>query len=452
MMSRRSFGRYRQTGMCLLPLLALLMPAVVHAQDTTSPADSLTAPPPTQGTVGPPQLRNFDLQGSKIVPVKPQTTPPTINVPLPRVSTPEPALPAQTRQTVPAETRPAEPPAPTAKRTAPAAQPAAPAVIPKSEAVPAGPPVEEQAPVIAQQVPLAPPPIVEQSAPESAAAFSWTYPLAVALGAILLGGLLFLFLRARRRESTEFAIVDEGALAWTAPLPPAEPLPATTPVDRSAQDELILEPPAPEPTPDPPSFLVRAATPPEPEAKPVAAPPATNGGVIGIQLRPWLELQFRPERATTTPAEASVQFELAVVNKGNIVATKVRVEAQMFNAGPQLEAEIEQFFAAAIPPAASGMIPDIPPRDVATLRNVIAMPKDLVREIEINGRRLFIPTVAFNVIYEWGNGKKGRTSMAFLVGREAETPSSRMGPFRLDQGPRIYRQVGQRPSQPAVLV
>src|SRR5580765_8432082 len=143
MMSRRSFGRYRQTGMCLLPLLALLMPAVVHAQDTTSPADSLAAPPPTQGTVGPPQLRNFDLQGSKIVPVKPQTTPPTINVPLPRVSTPEPALPAQTRQPAPTETRPAEPPTPTAKRTAPAAQPAAPAVMPKSEAVPAGPPVEE---------------------------------------------------------------------------------------------------------------------------------------------------------------------------------------------------------------------------------------------------------------------------------------------------------------------
>ena len=98
------------------------------------------------------------------------------------------------------------------------------------------------------------------------------------------------------------------------------------------------------------------------------------------------------------------------------------------------------------------MIPDIPPRDAATLRSVVAMPKDLVREIEVNGRRLFIPTVAFNVMYEWGNGKKGRTSMAFLVGREPDTPSSKMSPFRLDQGPRIYRQVGQRPSQPAVLV
>ena len=452
MMSSRSFGRFRQAVSRLLPLLALLMPAAVHAQDAAPPADSLSAPPPTQGTVGPPQLRNFDLQGSKVVPAKPQTTPPTINVPPPRVSTPQPAPPAETRQPAPTETRPAESPPPVANRTTPKAEPAAPPVVPKVDAIPVNPPVEEQAPVVAPPASVAPPPIVEQNEPASAAAFSWTYPLALALGAILLGALLFFFMRARRRESTEFAIVDEGALAWAAPVPPAEPLPSAAPVDRSAQDELVLEPPAPEPIPDPPSFLVRAATPPEPETKPVAAPPAANGGVIGIQLRPWLELQFRPERATTTLAEASVQFELAVANKGNIIATRVRVEAQMFNAGPQLEAEIEQFFAAAIPPAASGMIPDILPRDVATLRSVVAMPKDLVREIEINGRRLFIPTVAFNVIYEWGNGKKGRTSMAFLVGREAETPSSKMGPFRLDQGPRIYRQVGQRPSQPAVLV
>lgn len=456
-MSRRSLGRYGQPGI-LLPLLALLVPVGAVAQDAAAPADSLSPPPPAQGTIGPPQLRNFDLQGSKITPTKPQPALPTIAPSLPKVSTPQPAAPVQTRQIAPVETRSNVRPVPVATRTAPPPEAAAPPAAPRIEAAPASPPVETQPPVVAPQAPVSAPPVAEPPVPASAAAFSWTYPLALALGAALLGALIFLLLRARRRQSTAFAIVDEGAAAWMDPSPPDAPLPAAVPVQRKAREEPVAspEPPAPAPNPDPPSFLIRPAAPPEPEPQPTAtpapaAPPAT-GGLVGIQLRPWLELQFRPERATTTDAETSVQFELAVVNRGNTVATKVRVEAAMFNAGPQLEAEIEQFFAAARAPTASGMIPDIPPRDVAMLRSVVAMPKDLVREIEINGRRLFIPTVAFNVIYEWGSGKKGRTSMAFLVGREAETPSSKMGPFRLDQGPRIYRQVGQRPSQPAVLV
>jgi hypothetical protein len=55
-------------------------------------------------------------------------------------------------------------------------------------------------------------------------------------------------------------------------------------------------------------------------------------------------------------------------------------------------------------------------------------------------------------VYEWGEGRTGQTSMSYLVGREPETPSTKMGAFRLDLGPRVYRSVGQRPSNVAVLV
>ena len=73
------------------------------------------------------------------------------------------------------------------------------------------------------------------------------------------------------------------------------------------------------------------------------------------------------------------------------------------------------------------------------------MPKAEVREIELAGpahlradggdqRRLRLGRTA----------APGRTSRSWLVGREAETPPAKMGPFRLDLGPRIYRSVGQR--------
>jgi hypothetical protein len=74
------------------------------------------------------------------------------------------------------------------------------------------------------------------------------------------------------------------------------------------------------------------------------------------------------------------------------------------------------------------------------------MPRAEMREIKVQGRSLFIPTVAFNLLYAWGRDKTGQTCSSHIVGREPEQPSQKMAPFRLDLGPRIYRQVGQRPS------
>jgi hypothetical protein len=60
--------------------------------------------------------------------------------------------------------------------------------------------------------------------------------------------------------------------------------------------------------------------------------------------------------------------------------------------------------------------------------------------------------VAINVAYNWGPDGAGRTSKSWLVGREAEQPSQKMGAFRLDLGPRIYRSVGQRQTGLALMV
>jgi hypothetical protein len=87
----------------------------------------------------------------------------------------------------------------------------------------------------------------------------------------------------------------------------------------------------------------------------------------------------------------------------------------------------------------------VPPKEEVHLTAAVAMPNENVRELTVQGRRLFIPTVAFNIVYDWGNGKSGQTSASYVVGREAETPTEKMGAFRLDLGPRLYRSVGQRP-------
>jgi hypothetical protein len=88
----------------------------------------------------------------------------------------------------------------------------------------------------------------------------------------------------------------------------------------------------------------------------------------------------------------------------------------------------------------------IAPGGELKLGSNIAMPKDEVKGINVQGLSIFVPIVAINVAYDWDEGGKGRTSLSWLVGREPETPSAKMGAFRLDLGPRIYRSVGQRPT------
>lgn len=162
-------------------------------------------------------------------------------------------------------------------------------------------------------------------------------------------------------------------------------------------------------------------------------------------MRPWIELEFKPARAAATPTEANVQFELTVRNTGTAPARNVRIEVRMFNAGHSQEQEIEAFYSEPIRERTSPALEALPAKGEVQLTSAVALPNENVRELTVQGRRLFIPTVAFNVVYDWGNGKSGQTSASYLVGREAETPTEKMGAFRLDLGPRLYRSVGQRP-------
>jgi hypothetical protein len=358
-------------------------------------------------TIGNPQLKNFELPGTRTTPppppatVPPATTTPPATTP-PETTAPDPApRPAPRRQERAATPPPAEP----AQRAAePAPQPAETVTLPTPEdlerALPA-PPIA--APPMAEAEPAP----VRAPAPTPAASKGGVPWLPIALGvAALLALLAFLKLRGRRRT-----------------------------------DEAVEEPQtAPEPAP----AVAKQPAPAAPQPAPAAAP---AGDIVAIQLRPWIELEFRPARAASTLTEANVQFELVVRNTGSAPARDLRVEVRMFNAGPTQEQEIEAFYAEPIRERTPPALPVLPPKSEVQVSSAVALPNEQVREVTIQGRRLFIPTVAFNVVYDYGQGKSGQTSASYLVGRETEPASGKMGGFRLDLGPRLYRSVGQRPTR-----
>lgn len=390
--------------------------------------------PQATGVIGPPQLREFELPGRTTTPA------PSAESAVPPAAEPEPAT-----QQPPVIVLPQTPPAPVvqderstvARTPSSAVEPAMgqpDGAAPETQAEPtfadvaapventvAAPPSSADPGAVAANADAEP---VAQQTP-ARGAIPWFYiALAALFGAV--AAIAFMKLRARRDADEQIGQeeVDETQ-------EPAEAV--RRPVPAAPLAQMPVRTPAPEP-------------------EQATAQAAASDGVVGIQIRPWLNLEFRPAQAAATLTEAVVQFELLITNSGNAIARNVRVEARMFNAGVDQDREISEFFAKPIDQQTRSRILAIPPRSGARMRSRVAMPKESVREITVDGRRLFIPMVGINVVYDWGEGRTGQTSMSYLVGREPDAPSTKMGAFRLDLGPRVYRSVGQRPSNVAVLV
>lgn len=330
--------------------------------------------------IGPPQLRDYSLPPAETIVRQPAPAPAPAPEPV-RVAPPSPA--AQEPRAAPArQTTPA------ATRTQPApVTTAPPSQVPPTPATPAPvvPPPVAETPSATAPAP-APAPAEEASpapAPAAEAEGISYWPFAIML---VLLGLLAVALQ-RRRRSTD----DE------------EP---------QAARESVAAPAPSQPRPDP-------------------------------ALRPWIELELKTERAAFTDAEANVNFELEIRNSGQIAATNLRVDVKMFNGGAEQDKEIGTFFRTAGRQSTRLNLPAVAAGTSGVIRGEVGLKREDIKALRLDDRMLFIPVVAVNALYDFGE-RTGQSSKSYVIGRELQAASEKMGAFRVDQGPRIWRTVGQR--------
>jgi len=389
--------RRRLSVAAFILLAAAAAPLAAQQMNTAAPAPD---------SVGPPQLKDFRLPGQRTTPpeqTRPQPQPqqPTAQPPAaqPQRTQPVADRPAPRTQPAPAGERPAQ--EQPARQQAAAQSPAQTAPAPVPQAAP--PPAATRAPGFESALPAGRP---AAPAPAAASGSGLSSTLPWIGGAVLL---LILGLFGFRRFAAMRAAAARQAQREA----------------RAAQRAAVAE-----------AAAAQAAAA-EAEAAAAAALP-----------RARLELAFVPERAVATDAETIVHYELIIRNVGEDSARNIRIDTKMFNASAQRT--ISTFLKGAVHDRSGSPLVRVAPGAELKLSGQIAMPKDQVRGIEVQGRSIFVPVVAINVAYDWGVGDtpgSGRTSMSWLVGREPETPSDKMGPFRLDVGPRVYRSVGQRPTE-----
>lgn len=415
-------GLIKAIGMAL----ALGLAAPVVAQSTDQPIDVTAAPPPSEGSVGPAQLRDFDLRGTRTRPAAPPAAPATVQ---PAPATSQASPPAGLR----ADEVPAERPAASSQRTTGAApQVEAPTATSASAALPTLPQAA------GTDVSTAPPSAYTPETPilpsDSTGGLPWMW--IAALIALLAGG-AFLFWSRQQRGG---GYADPGRMAFAgghafdlsgdtaAPEAPPRPVPQ----------------PRPDPVPPSPGPVARGPVPaPQPAPAPAARPqPADDGLIVSRALKPQLAVVMVPDRAIVTPSEVMIQFDITVHNSGSAPARDVLIEAMMVTAYARQDEDIARFFAA--PRGEGDRIAGIAPLGRINLKTAVRLPIDQVHQFEAGGRQLFVPLVAVNILYRSSGGTEYQDSASFLVGRGGDR-DEKLAPFRIDIGPRIFRGLSARP-------
>jgi hypothetical protein len=376
-----------------------LGPAPALAQDAAAPSDT-----PATDSIGPRDLQNFTLNGTVTRPADATAVPSRSNS---RPATQAPRQePTATTAAAQPQPQPLQPTQRSVEREPTKVADAQPARQAAASRAPASTTAERPSSSVTTTLPPIDDAPVSTAAASAALATTadglgaehrlllWPWLLAaIALGA---GG-AFLFLRNRSRH----------AFAGGPQL-----------------DAFVAPEPTPRPTPAP---------------APPKAPPAAPAGIVSTRLRPWVDLTFQPGRCIVEDDRVTLEIELALQNSGNAPARAVLVEASLLNAGPYQDQEISNFYGT--PVGDGDRIPTIPPFKTVVVKTKVVAPRANVQLVEIGGRRVFVPLIAFNALYSWSSGE-GQTSASYLLGRDGK--GDKMGPFRLDLGPRVFRNVGAR--------
>ena len=163
--------------------------------------------------------------------------------------------------------------------------------------------------------------------------------------------------------------------------------------------------------------------------------------ITSTALKPALSIRLTPERLVLGERDVMIQFNLMIENVGSAPARDILVEAIMITASARQDHELVEFFQK--PRAEGDRIPMIAPIDRLELKSVVRLPLDSICKFEAGGRTLFVPLIAFNLLYR-GGGVERQNSASFLIGRGNEG-DEKLAPFRLDLGPRTYNGLAARP-------
>lgn len=460
--------------------LAALAPSIALGQDGSPGSFSLPpGQPPAQqqqpsNVQGPvdsestPPRRTDQPAEPVPVPPPPSITPAPVPIPQQRQEAPKaeraPPTRTQREQRAPAEEQPAPP---VAETPAPAAEPGTVNELPATTPLPV-----PDIPEIPAQTPESGTGETGGDGDDADGSVWWW----LAAGLVALASLIAMALRQRSAARAR----AESATAAAAPIIPTDtvptpPLRSPPPAPRQTAPEPIAPrapassvpfgmvqgkgpsfgaAPSPSPAPAPTPATTPAPAPvPAPAPSPVAAPApvadrAPDIGASPAQQPPRLLLDFTTLGVDVTLVNAVARYHLGVTNMSQITVSDVVLHGAVVQARRGMPPTIDPMQGDSLLPLLQ-KIADIAPDGTQRCEGQIRLPLQQIEPIEMQGRLLFVPVVHIWIGYSGPDGTRYAVTQSFVLGEESSPPGPRVGPLRLDLGPRRFTEVGQRPLQPA---
>lgn len=186
--------------------------------------------------------------------------------------------------------------------------------------------------------------------------------------------------------------------------------------------------------------LVTAVT---PAPASIVAPSAPARPITVVANRPQISLEFIPEKATLGFSSLTLKGQLQLVNNGDASASDMQLRLAMISANQRQKETIAAFTGGSIP---------VEPKPLGEARAGERLALDIEMAVQVSEldsymigeKKIFVPVMLANLAYAWDGGTDNVT-MAWMVGRETTPLQEKMGPLRLDLGPRSFSPLGQRP-------
>ncbi len=284
------------------------------------------------------------------------------------------------------------------------------------------------------------------------------WPWLVGLAFLLGAGLAYLFQKMPLRRLAGMAETPADHRNFTAaPKPVARPLVREMP--RPAAPEPVM-PAAVKPAPVAPSEApefdvskVLAKTGLAEVAGLTDAPAATMPAdalreyaaarpALGVLVNP-LEITLAARKMSATLLNTVLNYELVVTNNGDAPMGPVSVGGDMIGAHASLSARSQLEIAGqSITPL--HRLDILAPGESLTLLGELRLPLAAILPIRNGNASLFVPLARFRVEALRDGAPPLVVSRTFVIGETQANPGAALKPFRLDLGPRLYSQIGQR--------
>jgi hypothetical protein len=143
-------------------------------------------------------------------------------------------------------------------------------------------------------------------------------------------------------------------------------------------------------------------------------------------------------RAGVNLVTATADVAVVVRNISDVAASGIALEVRLLSAQPGQDAAIAALFSGPVDRPATPRF-DLAPGETKRVRTLATMPRDAITVLTAGERPMFVPVVAIRAVHDGG-----QTTSVHAIGIE-RPGQAKLGPFWLDQPPRMYDAIGVRP-------